>query len=409
MSVKLRLGIMMFLQYAIWGCWAPALSEYMTNTLGFGGMQLGVMYALLPAAVILAPFIGGQLADRYISTEKLISFLQLSGGVLLFVMSRVTSYDTLFGLMLVYSILYAPTLALTNSIAMINLENTERDFGPVRVGGTLGWIAAGIGLAGWRIATQGASGGADIFQGDMLLMAGIVSIVMGLQVLSLPHTPPQKERVNPLAFLEAFRMLRDRNFALLILVAFVVSTELQFYYILTAPFLVSDVVGVSRESVTGVMTLAQFAEIFVMALVLPFFLPRYGIKKTLIVGILAWPVRYIIFAVGHPAWLVIASLTLHGFCYVFFFTASMVYVDKAAPRDIRASAQSLIAMVTLGFGQLIGSYFTGWIKDVFTTGGVTNWTGVFIVPTVLTLGSAVLIFFFRDRPQNTVEAAVETV
>jgi nucleoside transporter len=399
MSRKMRLGIMMFLQYAIWGSWAPALSEYMSNTLGLNGVQIGAMYSLLPLATIIAPFFGGQLADRYVSTEKLIAFLQFTGGILLIVMSRIESYGALMALMFAYCLLYAPTFALTNSIAMINLDDTERDFGPVRVGGTLGWIAAGLGLSAWRFTALSTTG--DIFAGDMLLLAGIVSLFMGVQSLSLPHTPPQKDGVNPWAFLEALKMLKDKNFAILIAIAFIVSTELQFYYILTAPFLVSDAVGVSQQSVTAVMTLAQFAEIFVMAFMLPVFMKRYGIRTTMVIGIIAWPVRYIIFAIGDPNWLVISSLTLHGFCYVFFFTASMVYVDKAAPRDIRASAQSMIALVTLGFGNLVGSFFTGWISDYFTVDGITNWRGVFIVPTVLTMLAALLMFFFRDTARRS--------
>lgn len=394
-STKFRLSLMMFLQYAIWGAWYPALSEYVTNTLGFSGVQLGVLYMLLPFANVLAPFIGGQIADRYFPTQWVISFVQFVGGVLLIFMSRVTDYNTLMISMLIYSILYSPTLALTNSIAMVNLENIEKDFGRIRVWGTLGWIAAGLLLSGWRLVAQGNTSFA--YAGDTLLLAGIFSLIMGVQSLTLPHTPPNKQAASPWAFLEALKMLKDRNFAVLIIISFIVSTELMFYYVLTAPFLVTESIGVSRSGLTTVMALAQFAEIFVMALALPVVLPRYGIRKTMMVGILAWPVRYIIFAIGSPAWLVIASLTLHGFCYVFFFTVAQVYVDKAAPRDIRASAQSFIALVTLGVGNLIGSYFAGWVKDLFTDGDMINWTGVFMVPTVLTIMAAILFLaLFKD-------------
>ena len=394
-STKFRLSLMMFLQYAIWGAWYPALSEYVTNTLGFSGVQLGVLYMLLPLANVLAPFIGGQLADRYFPTQWVISFVQFIGGVLLIFMSRVTDYHTLMIMMLAYSILYSPTLALTNSIAMVNLENIEKDFGKIRVWGTLGWIGAGLTLSGWRYLAQGNL--SFVYAGDTLLLAGIFSLIMGFQALTLPNTPPNKQASNPWAFLEALKMMKDRNFAVLIIIAFIVSTELMFYYVLTAPFLVTESIGVSRSGLTTVMALAQFAEIFVMALALPVVLPKYGIRKTMLIGILAWPVRYIIFAIGSPAWLVIASLTLHGFCYVFFFTVAQVYVDKAAPRDIRASAQSFIALVTLGVGNLIGSYFAGWVKDMFTDGDMVNWTGVFIVPTVLTILAGVLFLaLFKD-------------
>jgi len=399
MSTKMRLTIMMFLQYAIWGAWSPAMSEYMMNTLGFSGAQVGLIYSLLPLATIIAPLIGGQVADRYFATEHVIAFLQLVGGVFLLAMSRMTGYSSIMWMMLLYCILYAPTLALTNSIALVNIENAEKDFGRIRVGGTLGWIAAGFGLTAWRLFSM-KTVGANV-PGDTLILAGVLSIIMGFQSLTLPHTPPKKEGSSPWAFFEALKMLKDKNFVVLIIISFIVSTELMFYYILTGPYLVSDRIGVSSSAMTAVMTLAQFAEIFVMALLLPYFMPKYGIRKTMVIGILAWPIRYIIFAIGTPAWLVITSLTLHGFCYVFFFTASMVYVDKAAPRDIRASAQSLIALVTLGFGNLVGSFFSGWISDMFTVDGVTNWRGVFIVPTVLTVLSALLMFFFRDTARQT--------
>jgi nucleoside transporter len=387
---------MMFLQYAIWGAWAPVLSVYLINDLGFSGFQAGVIYALLPLATIISPFIGGQVADRYFSSEKVIAFLAFTGGLVLLVVSRTTDYTVMTVLMLVYCLIYAPTLALTNSIAMINLKDSEEEFGPIRVGGTLGWIAAGWLLTGWR---QAAGGDAiPSLQGDMLFLAGLFSIVMALQSLTLPHTPPQKEGVKPWAFLESMKMLKAKDFVIFVGITFVVATELEFYYILTAPFLESEQIGVATANTPLVMTIAQVAEIFVMAFLLSYFLKKYGMRRTLAIGVIAWPIRYIIFAIGTPAWLVIASLALHGFCYVFFFVAAFIYVDKVAPPDIRASAQSLIAIVALGFGRFLGSLFAGWIKDVFTTEAGTNWTNVFLVPCVLTILCALaFLLFFREE------------
>jgi len=396
MRTKTRLGLMMFLQYAIWGAWAPVLSAYLLDGLGYTGVQVGWIYALLPLATIISPFIGGQVADRYFSSEKVIAFLQLTGGALLLVMSRITDYRAMMGLMLVYCLLYAPTLAITNSVAMINLDDSEEEFGGIRVWGTIGWIVAGLALSGWRYAGQGSP--ELILQGDTLFLAGVFSIIMGLQAFSLPHTPPQKEGVKPLAFLEALKMLRDRDFVIFIAITFVVATELEFYYILTAPFLLSPEIGISSEAIPGVMTIAQFAEIFVMAFLLKVFLKKYGMRNTLAIGVVAWPLRYIIFAIGSPTWLVIASLALHGFCYVFFFVAAFIYVDRVAPPDIRASAQSLIAIVALGLGRFLGSIFAGWIQTVFTTDGITDWTATFLVPCALTLlAAAAFLLFFRER------------
>lgn len=395
MSVRFRLGTMMFLQYAIWGAWAPVLSEYLMNTLNFSGIQVGVVYSLLPLATIIAPFIGGQIADRYFAGEKFVGFLQLIGGALLVGISTVTDYSLMAWLMLFYCILYAPTLALTNSIAFIHLKNSEKEFGEVRVWGTIGWIAAGYVLFFWRLVSKSAD--ALEYQGDTLLLAGIFSLIMGLFAFRLPHTPPQKEGARPWAFLEAIKMMREKNFLVFIIISFVVATELMFYYVLTGPFLTSAQIGISSTYLPWVMTIAQVAEIFVMAFLLPAFITRIGIRKVLAIGVLAWPVRYIIFALGKPAWLVVASLSLHGFCFVFFFAAAFIYVDMVAPRDIRHSAQSLITLVTYGIGNYIGSLFAGKVQDYFTTAGKTNWTGVFIVPCVLTVLCALaFLLFFRD-------------
>jgi nucleoside transporter len=395
MSPKVRLGAMMFLQYAIWGAWAPVLSSYLINDLGFSGGQVGWIYALLPLATIVSPFIGGQLADRYVASERLIGFLAITGGAVLIVTARVSDFPTMAGLMLLYSLLYAPTLALTNSVAMINLRDSEAEFGRIRVWGTLGWIAAGLALSGWR--RLGAADGLPAVSGDTLLLAGVLSVVMGLQAFTLPHTPPRREGVRPWAFLESLKMLRDRDFAIFVGITFIVATELEFYYILTAPFLESAI-GVSSANIPAVMTVAQLAEIFVMAFFLSYALKRYGMRRTLAIGVIAWPIRYIIFAIGSPGWLVIASLALHGFCYVFFFVAAFIYVDKVAPPDIRASAQSMIAIVALGIGRFLGSLFAGGVRDVFTVDGVTAWRSVFLVPCALTiLAAGAFLAFFRER------------
>jgi nucleoside transporter len=395
-SAKTRFGVMMFLQYAIWGAWAPVLAVYLMNDLHFDGVQVGLVFSLLPLATIISPFLGGQVADRWFATEKVIAGLQLAGGVILLIMAGVTSYSALMGLMFLYCLLYAPTLALTNSIAMANLKDSEQEFGRIRVWGTIGWIAAGLLLSGWR--TLAGSGTLPALQGDTLFLAGVLSLIMGLHSFTLPHTPPKKEGVNPLAFLEALKLFRDTNFAVFMGIAFVVGTELEFYYILTAPFLQSATIGVTATMTPAVMTIAQVAEIFVMAVLLSVFLKKYGMRRTLAFGVIAWPIRYIIFAVGRPAWLVIASLALHGFCYVFFFVAAFIYVDKVAPPDIRASAQSLIAIVVLGLGRFLGSIFAGSIQRHFTDGGITNWAGVFLVPCVLTVLCALaFLLFFREE------------
>lgn len=403
MSVKFRLGAMMFLQYAIWGAWAPVLSAYLQNNLGFTGWQLGVIFSLLPLATIVSPFIGGQFADRWFPTQKVIAVLQLLGGGILILIANITAYTPMVWLMLLYSLVYAPTLVLTNSIAFAHLKSSEKEFGAIRVWGTIGWIAAGWALTGWRALAKSPEGIA--MKGDVLLLAGAFSVVMGLMSFGLPHTPPQKEGTKPWAFLEALKMFKDRNFFIFALISFIVATELQFYYVLTSPFLTSPLIGVSQKFVPAVMTIAQLAEIFVMAFLLSWALKKFGMRRTLTLGILAWPIRYIIFVIGQPSWLVIASLALHGFCYVFFFTAAYIYVDNIAPKDIRASAQALIAVVILGLGNYVGSLFCGWIQGLFlkdtTAASIevlrAGWQKTFLVPAALTvLCLLVFLAFFRE-------------
>jgi nucleoside transporter len=403
MSVKIRLGIMMFLQYAIWGAWAPVLSEYLGGVLGFSPFQVSFIYALLPLATIISPFVGGQIADRYFSSQKVVAFLQLTGGALLVWVSTVSDYSTMMWVMAIYCLIYAPTLALTNSIAFINLKNSEKEFGYIRVWGTIGWIAAGLLLTGWR--NFAGTGDLLIFKGDTLLLAGLFSVGMGIFSFLLPHTPPKKESTKPWAFVEAIKMMKNKNFAIFIGISFVVATELMFYYILTAPYLASEKIGVSRANVSGVMVIAQVAEIFVLAFLLPYLITKIGIRKILVIGVLAWPVRYVIFALGTPSWLVIASLALHGFCFVFFFAAAFIYVDMVSPRDIRHSAQSFITLVTYGIGNFLGSLFVGWIQSLFTQGEVTNWTWIFLVPCVLTVlcALAFLLFFKEEKPVSQAE------
>ena len=397
MSVRVRLIVMMLLEYAIWGSWAPILGAYLTDPRSSGGLafstsQSAAIYALLPLACIIAPFLTGQLSDRYFASERLLGVLHLLGGAALLVCARAHTYGGMWIWMLIFSLFYAPTLALTNAVAFGHMKDSEKEFGGIRVGGTIGWILVGWGLTMLRNVTHGITvHGAS----DCLLVGAICTLALGVLSFGLPHTPPKREGVNPLAFLGALKLLKNRDFLIFILISFVVATELQFYYILTGQFL-QHAMRIPAAHVPGWMTLAQLAEIVVMGVLLPLLLPKMGIRKTMVVGILAWPIRYIVFALcaTHPNLypLVLASLTLHGFCYVFFFTVGFIYVDRVAPPDIRSSAQSLIALVVLGVGAVVGAKFTGWIGDMFTNQAtqVTDWRGVFLVPCALTIVCAIL-------------------
>ena len=360
-----KLGLMMFLQYAIWGAWAPALAGYLEARLGFTGWGLGLIYAAFPLANLLSPFTAGQVADRWLPTQKALALFQLLGGALLIAMAFTSTLTPMLALMFLYCLVFAPTLALTNALAFQHLEDGQRDFGPVRVWGTIGWIVANWILTLLRVNYNTEAAGYI----DAFVLAGVFSLGMALFSLILPHTPPSKEAADPLAFRRALALLRDRNYLYFFLIAFVVATELQLYYVLTFPYLqtIGPAVGITSENLPAWMTIGQIAEILTMAVLLPYALARWGVRTSMLLGILAWPVRYVIFALAWMLyestpgmiWVAVASLSLHGFCYVFFFVVAFIYTDMVAPKDIRTSAQSLSNVAVLGIGLFGGSIFAG--------------------------------------------------
>ncbi len=393
-----RLSIMMFLQYAIWGAWSTALADHLEKALGFSGAQIGLMFGALWLACIIAPFVGGQLVDRFMPTQVFLALAHLVGAVLLYMTAVQTHFGAMWVWMFLYCLCYAPTLALTNSICFHNLRDAERDFGRIRLWGTIGWIIAGLLVWGIR-RTWHTDQWVD--RSDLLLTAAVLSAIMGLFCFALPHTPPRKQSRNPFAFLEALALLKDRNFLVFILISFVVTTELQFYYIPTAPFLIAR--GAAREAVTAIMTVAQVAEIVVLLWLLHRSLKRFGVRKTMVIGVLAWPLRYLLFTIPVLP-VIVVSLTLHGFGYAFFFVASQIYVNMKAKDDMRASAQALLTFFTLGLGNFLGTQFTGWCWDYFKHGDVTNWTGFFLVPTGITVACALaFLLLFRDDVKATRE------
>ncbi len=430
-----RLSVMMMFQYWIWGAWGPYLPVYLENELNFNSFQKSMIISMFYLAFLITPFVGGQFVDRYFSTEKFMAFAHIFAGIFILVMAESVDFMTMLIFMLLHSFLYAMTLPLTNSISFHNLKDVDREFGYIRVWGTLGWILAGWALTVWLSFDNSGE--------NCLRLAGIISILLGLFSFILPHTPPNKEAKDPFAFLAAIKMLKKPSFLVFIIISFVVSTELMFYYFLTGPFLSES--GISAKTlqfledlgivgyiqsimaavgmvssgeeippdslIPAIMTIGQIAEIVTMVWILQKVLPKSGIKFSMMLGIIAWPLRYIIFAIGTPWWLVVLSLTLHGFCYVFFFVVGQIYVDKVAPKDIRGSAQSLIIIVTFGLGQLAGVYFAGWIEGIFTTGegaeAVTNWTYVFIVPVVLTILCAIAFQLFFHEPKEVDKEELE--
>jgi nucleoside transporter len=389
-QLYLKLSLMMFLEFAIWGSWAPVLASHLVGPLKFSGKQTGWIYATLWLGCVVSPFIGGQIADRWVSTERYLATVHLAGGIVILLASRQKKFWSLFGLMGLYALLFAPTLALVNALMFSHLTDSDTQAGGIRVWGTIGWIVAGLLLALWR-----RLGRPRVRASDALTLAGILSLAMGAYCFFLPHTPPPKEPANPLAFVQALNMLGEPNFLIFLIISFIVTTELQFYYIPTAPFL--EDIGIQNKNVSAVMTLAQFSEIIAMAVLLPLLLPKIGFRWVLVIGVIVWPMRFVIFSMMRPVWLVISSLTLHGLGYTFFFFVGQMYVNKAASPDIRASAQALITVVTLGFGNFVGTQITGVVLDWFKKDGKFRWRPVFLVPCILTIVcAAAFVLFFKD-------------
>jgi nucleoside transporter len=402
--MKARFAVMMFFQYAIWGAWAPVLWPHLTDTLGMSQAMAGWIFSALWLACMLAPFTGGQLADRFVPTQRFLGVAHLAGGAILLVLGRRTAtgpsaFPTWMALMGAYTLFYAPTLALTNSIAFHHLPRD--DFGRIRVWGTIGWIASGLALSASRAGYFPSVAGCD-----SLLLAGGLSLAMGLYCLTLPHTPPARGKEDPLAFRRAFVLLRDKNTLAFLAIAFVVTTELQFYYGPTASFL-EGTIKISHAAIPMTMAVAQGAEIVAMAFVLPIALRRLGLRKTLALGVIAWPLRYLVFALAPLGPLsvmrptVVASLTLHGIGFTFFFVASQIFIDRVAPADIRASAQSLLTLVTLGFGNFLGTLLTAFVMERFTDGATIHWGPIFAIPCALTFLCACAYLLWVDEPSTS--------
>lgn len=396
-ETTVRLSIMMFLQYAVWGAWAVLIGGHMGN-LGFTGKQISYVFGTTAFGALLSPLIAGWIADRFMPSQLFTGLVHLIGAGLLFVAWKQTEFGPLWTVIFIYALLYMPTIALTNGIAFHHMKDAKR-FGFIRVWGTIGWIAInfvlGLYLNYWEKKAPGIS-----HLGDCLLIAAGLSIAIGLYCFTLPNTPPAKEAKNPYAFLEALKLTSNRNFAVLLVISFIVAIELPFYYNLTFLFLTEPVTGVGLQAsqATFAMSLGQIGEVVLMLLLAPS-LRHLGMRTTIFLGILAWPVRYAIFALGQPAWLIVAAQSLHGICFSFFFVGGMIAVERLSHKDIRTSAQGLIVFATNGFGMLIGHFVSGWIHDYFKLeSGGHAWAKIFMVPIAVTIiAAALFLAMFNER------------
>lgn len=364
-GVKLKLSVMMFLQYAVWGAWVVSMGGYMFNTLGFTGVQIGSVYSTTAIAAMISPLFMGYVADRLFATERIIGVLHLIGAALLGTAAFATTFQVLYPVMIVYALCYMPTLALTNSVTFANINDSEKDFPPIRVWGTWGWIVIGwvVGFVLQGAAFSKATGIAIPPNAPLVLAAGL-SAILGIFSFSLPHTPPlgnQALQTNQTSSTGLAELLRNPTFLVFVLSSFLICIPLSFYYGFANVFLIE----ISAPYPTALQTIGQISEVFFMS-AMPFFIQRLGVKKMLAVGMLAWVARYLAFGTLNTP-LVIFGLVLHGVCYDFFFVASQIYVDTRVSTEHRARAQSFIAFITLGLGMFIGNYVAGIVVDRYVT------------------------------------------
>ena len=419
-SKNSRLGVMMFLQYALWGAWLPVTARYLSATtseggLGFTGSEIGMILGLAGSiGAIAAPFIAGQIADRYFSTERVLGILVTAGGAVKWITAYQTEYGAWLILSILYSVLYMPTLALSNSITFSHIDDQENNFPKIRVWGTIGWIVASwvfpmIWLQQnlhfqWMPPFIVGSEVVNVTSrlADALKFSGLISLSYGAFCFLLPHTPPKRNAVEKLAFKKAFELFKEASFTILVIASLAVSIIHQIYFLQTGPFL--SHIGILDSQIGPAMTIGQFAEIITMAY-LGFFLKRLGFHKVISIGIAAYCVRYAIFGTeSFPVWVMVISQAFHGFCYAFFFAAAYIYVDKIADEDVRHSAQTVFGIIILGGGPVIGGWLSGYLQNVYTVNGIFDYSAFWYILSMIGLATTLFFYFlFQNQlKSNTI-------
>ena len=390
---------MMFLQFFIWGGWFVTLGTFLGNNLGASGAETGMAFSTQSWGAIIAPFFIGLIADRYFNAEKILGVLHLIGAALMYFMSQATSFEAFYPLVFAYMVAYMPTLALVNSVSFFQMKDPAKEFSIIRVFGTIGWIIAGLLISYFQWdSTESISQGA---LSNTFTMVAVASLILGLISFTLPKTPPSQSegtaRVSDILGLDALKLLKDRNFLMFFITSILICIPLAFYYQQANPFLVE----LGMENPTGKMTLGQISEVLFM-LLLPFFFKKFGFKKTLLVGMLAWAIRYTLFAYGNAgeqAFMLIIGIALHGICYDFFFVSGQIYTDFKAGEKIKSAAQGLITLATYGVGMLVGFWVAGKISDqnIFAD-GTHNWEVIWMLPAAFALGVMVLfMLIFKNE------------
>ncbi|WP_316823221.1 nucleoside permease [Pedobacter gandavensis] len=401
---RIKLSFMMFLEFFIWGAWFVTLGTFLGNNLSATGSQSASVFSTQSWGAIIAPFIIGLIADRYFNAEKILGVLHLIGAVLMYQMYNATDISVFYPYVLAYMILFMPTLALVNSVSFNQMKDPEKEFSTIRVFGTIGWIAAGL-LISFYFHWDSPEGAKEGLLKNTFLMAGIASAALGLFSFTLPKTPPkavagEKVKISEILGLDALKLLKDKNFAIFFVSSILICIPLAFYYQNAHPFLTN----VGMEDPTGKMTIGQVSEVLFL-LLLPIFFTKFGFKKTILVGMLAWCLRYALFAYGNASdlgFMLIIGIALHGICYDFFFVSGQIYTNSIAGDKYKSSAQGLITLATYGVGMLIGFEVAGYITDTYKLAdGSFDWKMVWIIPS----GIALVVFllfalFFTDKKKE---------
>ena len=381
-TIRLRLCVMMFLQFFLWGGWFVTMGSYLAANLHASGAQTGLAYSTQSWGAIIAPFIVGLIADRYVNAERLLGVLHIAGGVLMYAVFNARDFGAFYPYVLAYMILYMPTLALVNAISFRQMDEPARHFATVRVWGTIGWIVAGL-VISYLFAWDSRAGISQGMLRNTFLMCSLASFVLGLYSFTLPRTPPLPRSVAPrrlsqLLGLDALVLLRDRNFAVFFAASILICIPLAFYYQNANQFLTE----IHVANATGKQTIGQMSEVLFM-LAIPLFLRSFGMKTTLLVGMLAWACRYLLFAFGNAgelAFMLIIGIALHGVCYDFFFVSGQIYTDSKAGAAHKAAAQGLITLATYGLGMLVGFWAAGLIDDLYAAHGAHDWKSIWLYP-----------------------------
>ena len=379
---------MMFLEYFIWGAWFVAMGIYLPAVLKADGVQVGIAYGNAGFGALISPFFIGLIADRYFSAQKVLGVLHLVGAVLLYWLAQIQDLSLFPWVLLGYSCVYMPTVALTNAIAMAQTGDSAKDFPTLRVLGTIGWIVAGV-----AINSQSSSN-------FIFVLPAILSAALGVFSFTLPDTPPKGAasgaNLRQILGLDALSLLKDRSYLTFFIGSILLCIPLSFYYSFTGDYLTAS--GV--EDVTSKMGLLGQGSEVVFMLLLPVILARLGVRNILIVAMLAWIRRYLLFGFGGPQshLLLCLGVVLHGICYDFFFVTGYIYTDQKAGVAVKNSAQGLFTIATYGVGMTLGSYLGGVIAALFTHDGVRDWSGLWMVPAGI--AGVILVMFlllFKER------------